>query len=200
MKRLFDIMVVGVGILFTLPFMVIAAAAIRLTMGSPVFFRQVRIGQYRRPFVVHKFRTMRDLRDSEGKLLPDEQRLTAVGRVFRWTHIDELPELFSVLRGEMSLVGPRPWLAERVNTLTSEEARRLEVKPGLTGWAQVNGNTKLSFAERSALDLWYIDHRSPWLDFAILLKTIGVIFLGERANYKALQEARHHAECARRGS
>jgi len=141
-------------------------------MGSPVLFRQVRPGLHRKPFVMYKFRTMRDLRDTEGRLLPDEMRLTRVGHILRATSLDELPELFNVLKGEMSLVGPRPLLMEYLELYTPEQARRHEVKPGITGWAQVNGRNAITWEEKFKLDVWYVDNWSLGLDLKILALTL----------------------------
>src|SRR5205823_7360726 len=133
------------------------ALVIRMTMGSPVLFRQKRPGLRGRPFLMYKFRTMRDARDGNGGLLPDAERLTGLGRFLRSTSLDELPELFNVLRGEMSLVGPRPLLMEYLDRYTPEQARRHEVRPGITGWAQVNGRNALTWEEKFRLDVWYVD-------------------------------------------
>jgi sugar transferase EpsL len=149
------------------------------TMGRPVLFRHVRPGLHGKPFVMYKFRTMRDLRDAEGKLLPDEARLTPFGRWLRTTSLDELPELVNVLRGEMSLVGPRPLLMEYLDRYTPEQARRHEVKPGITGWAQIHGRNNLSWDERFKLDVWYVDNWSLWLDVKILWRTLWMVLRRE---------------------
>jgi lipopolysaccharide/colanic/teichoic acid biosynthesis glycosyltransferase len=149
------------------------------TMGRPVLFRQARPGLHGKPFVMYKFRTMRDLRDAEGNLLPDEARLTPFGRWLRTTSLDELPELVNVLRGEMSLVGPRPLLMEYLERYTPEQARRHEVKPGITGWAQIHGRNNLSWEERLRLDVWYVDHWSLWLDLKILWRTLWMVLRRE---------------------
>jgi sugar transferase EpsL len=140
-------------------------------LGSPVLFRQQRPGQHGRPFTIYKFRTMSDVRDGQGNLLPDAGRLTPFGRFLRRTSLDELPELFNVLKGEMSLVGPRPLLTEYLDRYTLEQARRHEVRPGITGWAQVNGRNALTWEQKFALDVWYVDHLSFWLDLKILALT-----------------------------
>ncbi len=141
-------------------------------MGRPIFFKQARPGLYGKPFVLYKFRTMLDLRDQTGKMLPDERRLTSFGRWLRSTSLDELPVLFNVLKGDMSLVGPRPLLMEYLDRYTTEQARRHEVKPGITGWAQINGRNAISWEEKFALDVWYVDNWSLLLDFRIIFLTI----------------------------
>ncbi|MDW8103884.1 MAG: sugar transferase, partial [Armatimonadota bacterium] len=156
LKRLLDLLGASIGIVLTAPIMLLIAALIRLTMGKPVLFRQMRPGLHGKPFVMLKFRTMTDQRDAKGELLPDELRLTRFGKWLRSTSLDELPELFNVLKGEMSLVGPRPLLMEYLPRYTPEQARRHEVKPGITGWAQVNGRNALSWEEKFRLDVWYV--------------------------------------------
>jgi lipopolysaccharide/colanic/teichoic acid biosynthesis glycosyltransferase len=145
---------------------------IRRKLGSPVLFRQVRPGQHGKPFNMVKFRTMTDERGPDGAWLPDALRLTPFGRFLRASSLDELPELWNVLKGEMSLVGPRPLLMEYLPLYTPEQARRHEVRPGITGWAQVNGRNAISWADKFALDVWYVDHRSLWLDVRILWLTV----------------------------
>jgi lipopolysaccharide/colanic/teichoic acid biosynthesis glycosyltransferase len=145
---------------------------IRRQMGSPVFFRQTRPGLHGRPFEMIKFRTMRDAVDAQGRPLPDAERLTRLGRFLRSSSLDELPELWNVLRGEMSLVGPRPLLMEYLPLYSPEQARRHELRPGVTGWAQVNGRNAISWEEKFALDVWYVDNRSLWLDLEIIWLTI----------------------------
>ncbi len=171
-KRVLDIVLATLGLILTFPLALVIAVAIRLTMGPPIVFRQVRPGLHGKPFVMYKFRTMLDLRDEEGNLLPDEQRLTPLGRFLRSTSLDELPELWNVLKGDMSLVGPRPLLMEYLPLYTPEQFRRHEVKPGITGWAQVNGRNALTWEEKFALDVWYVDHVNFWLDVKILLLTV----------------------------
>ncbi|WP_353928803.1 sugar transferase [Desulfofundulus kuznetsovii] len=160
-----------VGLALLAPVMLLIALFICLNMGRPVLFRQVRPGLHGRPFVIYKFRTMKEERDSRGNLLPDELRLTRLGRFLRSTSLDELPELFNVLKGDMSLVGPRPLLMEYLERYTPEQARRHEVKPGITGWAQVNGRNAITWEEKFKLDVWYVDNWSLWLDFKILGST-----------------------------
>jgi lipopolysaccharide/colanic/teichoic acid biosynthesis glycosyltransferase len=152
--------------------MAIMAGLIRLSMGSPVLYRVMRPGLHAEPFLLHKFRTMRNLIDSEGRPLSDKERITPLGRFLRKTSFDELPQLVNVLKGEMSLVGPRPLKIEYLELYTPQEARRHEAKPGITGLAQINGRNALSWAERFALDVWYVDHASCVLDLRILLQTV----------------------------
>jgi lipopolysaccharide/colanic/teichoic acid biosynthesis glycosyltransferase len=152
--------------------MLIIALAVRHRLGSPVLFRAVRAGHGGRPFTLYKFRTMLDLRAPDGALLPDEDRITGLGRFLRRSSLDELPQLVNVLRGEMSLVGPRPLLLDYLDRYTAEQARRHEVLPGITGWAQIHGRNTLSWGERFALDVWYVDHASLSLDLKILARTV----------------------------
>jgi lipopolysaccharide/colanic/teichoic acid biosynthesis glycosyltransferase len=171
MKRLFDLLVSLVGLL-VLAFPLLALSfLVRRKLGGPVLFRQVRPGLHGRPFMMVKFRTMTDDRDVDGELMPDALRLNAFGRFLRASSLDELPELWNVLRGEMSLVGPRPLLMEYLPLYSSEQARRHEVRPGITGWAQINGRNAVSWDERFRLDVWYVDHRSFGLDLKILWQT-----------------------------
>ena len=172
MKRLFDITVAILGLTVAAVPLMILVALIRLKLGSPVLFRQVRPGLNGRPFMMVKFRTMTDSRGPDGELLPDAVRLTRFGRFLRSTSLDELPELWNVLKGDMSLVGPRPLLMEYLPLYSAEQARRHEVRPGITGWAQVNGRNALSWDERFKLDVWYVDHHSLWLDLRILGLTL----------------------------
>lgn len=175
-KRVFDIIIALLALaLLSLP-MLILATAIRLAMGSPVFFRQERPGLNGKPFMMYKFRTMRDAHDKTGNLLPDAERLTTVGRIMRSTSLDELPELFNVLKGDMSLVGPRPLLMEYLALYSPEQARRHEARPGITGWAQVNGRNALSWEEKFDLDVWYVDNHTALLDLKILILTVYKVF------------------------
>lgn len=179
MKRLFDLLLsIGLLLALALPLLFMWALVIR-KLGSPVLFRQVRPGLHGRPFMMVKFRTMTDERGADGEFLPDAQRLTPFGRFLRATSLDELPELWNVLRGEMSLVGPRPLLMEYLPRYTPEQARRHEVRPGITGWAQVNGRNALSWEERFKLDVWYVDHRSVLLDLRILWLTVRKVLVRE---------------------
>jgi sugar transferase EpsL len=170
-KRGVDVMTSILLLVAFSPLLTAIALLIRLRMGSPVFFKQVRAGLHGRPFTILKFRTMVDAFDQNGHLLPDEQRLTPLGRFLRSSSLDELPEVVNVLRGDMSLVGPRPLLVEYLERYTPEQARRHEVKPGITGWAQVNGRNALTWEEKFKLDVWYVDNWSLWLDFKILWLT-----------------------------
>uniref|UniRef100_UPI0035B3952D sugar transferase n=1 Tax=Hylemonella sp. TaxID=2066020 RepID=UPI0035B3952D len=179
MKRLFDLLLsFGLLLVLALPLLLLSGL-VRCKLGSPVLFRQVRPGLHGRPFMMVKFRTMTDERGADGELLPDAQRLTSFGRFLRATSLDELPELWNVLRGEMSLVGPRPLLMEYLPLYSPEQARRHEVRPGITGWAQVNGRNALSWEERFKLDIWYVDHRSLWLDLRILWLTVRKVIVRE---------------------
>ena len=175
-KRLFDILVAATLLLLTLPLMLATALAVRLALGPPVLLRQTRPGKGGIPFLFFKFRTMTEERDGAGRLLPDERRLTPFGRWLRATSFDELPQLVNVLKGDMSLVGPRPLLMEYISLYSPQQARRHEVRPGITGWAQVNGRNALSWEERFRLDVWYVDHRSLLLDLRILLLTVLRVF------------------------
>ena len=172
MKRLFDFVAASLALLMLALPLLALAWVIRRKLGSPVLFRQVRPGLQGRPFTMVKFRTMTDDRGPDGALLPDARRLTPFGRFLRASSLDELPELWNVLKGEMSLVGPRPLLMEYLPLYTPEQARRHEVRPGITGWAQVNGRNAISWADKFALDVWYVDHRSLWLDLQILWRTV----------------------------
>ena len=171
-KRAVDWLVAAIGLIILTPVLLPLAVVVRLTMGTPVFFRQERPGQGGKPFRMVKFRTMRDAVDAQGNPLPDAERLTQFGEFLRRTSLDELPELFNVLRGEMSLVGPRPLLMRYLDRYTPEQARRNEAKPGVTGWAQINGRNAISWENKFELDVWYVDHCSLWLDFRILLATV----------------------------
>jgi lipopolysaccharide/colanic/teichoic acid biosynthesis glycosyltransferase len=168
LKRIFDVVFSGIGLVVLAPLMAVIAILIRITMGPRVLFRQDRPGQYGVPFTILKFRTMRHAQSGELAIKNDAQRMTALGSFLRKCSLDELPELWNVLRGEMSLVGPRPLLMEYLARYTPQQARRMEVRPGITGWAQVNGRNALSWDEKFKLDIWYVDHRSFWLDIKIL--------------------------------
>lgn len=174
-KRLFDLALTIPGLVVLAPLLAIIALMVRAKLNSPVLFRQVRPGLGGRPFTIYKFRTMNDARGADGMLLADGERLTRFGRFLRSASLDELPELFNVLKGDMSLVGPRPLLMEYLDRYTPEQARRHEVKPGITAWAQVNGRNALSWEEKFAMDVWYVDHRSLRLDGKIFLRTIGKV-------------------------
>ena len=177
-KRIFDFLA-AVLLLFALaPVMLVVALSIRARLGAPVLFRQVRPGRDGRPFTIYKFRTMRAVDDASGELLPDAQRLTPLGVALRRASLDELPQLFNVLRGDMSLVGPRPLLMEYLALYSARQARRHEVRPGVTGWAQVNGRNATSWPERFELDVWYVENRSFGLDLKILWLTLARVFSG----------------------
>lgn len=171
-KRLFDLVAVIVTAPLWLPLVLLLAALVRVKLGSPVFFRQQRPGRVERIFELIKFRTMTDARDAGGNLLPDAVRLTPFGKWLRASSLDELPELLNVLKGEMSLVGPRPLLVQYLPRYSPEQRRRHEVPPGLTGWAQINGRNALSWEEKFKLDIWYVEQRSFWLDLTILARTV----------------------------
>ena len=177
MKRVFDIITAVTMLILFSPVFGTIAALIRLKLGRPIFFRQQRPGLHGAPFEMIKFRTMRDALDRNGIPLPDDQRLTRFGRLLRSTSLDELPELINIVRGEMSLVGPRPLLMQYMELYSPEQARRHEVRPGLTGWAQINGRNSLSWAEKFRLDVWYVDHRNFKLDLYILWMTLHRVLL-----------------------
>lgn len=178
-KRLFDIFASFFGLLMLSPIIAIVAWKIRKNLGSPVLFKQVRPGKDGKPFQMVKFRTMRDAVDAEGNPLPDSERLTPFGNWLRSTSLDELPELWNVLKGDMSLVGPRPLLMEYLPLYNPEQYRRHEVRPGVTGWAQVNGRNAISWEDKFKLDVWYVDNRSFWLDIKILFLTVKKVFVRE---------------------
>jgi len=170
-KRAFDVAAAAAGLVTTAPILAATAAAIRISMGGPVLFRQQRPGRGGRPFTLIKFRTMTSATATDGSLLPDAARLTRVGRFVRATSLDELPQLYNVLKGDMSLVGPRPLLMQYLQRYSPEQARRHDVTPGITGWAQINGRNALSWEEKFKLDVWYVDNWSLWLDAKILART-----------------------------
>lgn len=172
MKRCIDIFGAGMGLLLLSPIFLVLAILIALRLGRPVLFTQTRPGLHGKPFRMLKFRSMTSSCDTNGNLLPDEQRLTPFGQRLRSTSLDELPGLWAVLKGDMSLVGPRPLLMEYLPLYTPEQARRHEVRPGITGWAQVNGRNAISWEEKFALDVWYVDNQSLWLDIKILFLTV----------------------------
>jgi lipopolysaccharide/colanic/teichoic acid biosynthesis glycosyltransferase len=176
MKRLFDFVVAAVGAIIFSPIVLVVAVLVWINLGTPVLFRQLRPGLHGQPFTLLKFRTMIDAVDSSGSPLPDGERLTVFGRFLRRSSLDELPELYNVLRGDMSLVGPRPLLMEYLPLYTAEQARRHDVRPGLTGWAQVNGRNAISWDQKFAFDLWYVDHASLSLDLKILWLTVRNVF------------------------
>jgi sugar transferase EpsL len=171
LKRLFDLVVSCSLLLLALPIMAVLALLVRRNLGSPVIFSQVRPGLYGTPFRVYKFRTMNDMRDANGQLMPDDVRLTKFGRLLRSSSLDELPQLFNVVKGDISLVGPRPLLMDYLPLYSADQMRRHEVRPGVTGWAQVNGRNAINWDQKFAFDLWYVDHCSLWLDLKILFLT-----------------------------
>ena len=173
-KRVLDVVVTLVGGVVLVPVCLVLALLVRRRLGTPVLFRQSRPGLHGEVFTLYKFRTMTDERGLNGELLPDAERLTPFGRFLRSTSLDELPELWNVLKGDMSLVGPRPLLVEYLELYTPEQARRHEARPGITGWAQVHGRNDMSWEDKLALDVWYVDHRSLWLDVRILARTLWV--------------------------
>ncbi|WP_458774903.1 sugar transferase [Desulforhopalus sp. 52FAK] len=186
LKRLFDIVASVVGLLLLSPLISVLALLVRLKLGSPVFFRQTRPGRDNIPIDMIKFRTMRDAFNSEGNSLPDSERITRFGRFLRTNSLDELPELWNVLKGDMSLVGPRPLLMEYMPLYNSEQARRHDVRPGVTGWAQVNGRNTLSWDEKFRLDVWYVDNHSVWLDMKILFLTIQKVIRRDGINQEGV--------------
>lgn len=172
LKRLFDVGASGLGLLVLAPIIVVLALLIYGKIGSPILFHQYRPGRDGKPFNMVKFRTMLDAVDKNGKPLPDDQRMTPLGSFLRATSLDELPELWNVLKGDMSLVGPRPLLMEYLPLYSKEQYRRHKVRPGVTGWAQVNGRNAISWDDKFRLDVWYVDNRSFWLDLKILFLTV----------------------------
>ena len=190
MARLISASTAIIGLILAAPIMLILAVSIALTMGRPVLFRQDRVGLNGKPFEMMKFRSMREAYDDNGELLPDAERITRLGRFLRRSRVDELPELLNILRGEMAWIGPRPLLPRTIAAMGDAGMRRCAVRPGLTGWAQVNGNSLLSDEEKLSLDLWYAENCNPLLNVMIVLATIRVIIVGERVNRKALERCR----------
>lgn len=179
MKRFFDVLVSLTAFIVLSPIIALVAWKIRKNLGSPVLFRQTRPGLNGQPFEMIKFRTMKDAVDANGNSLPDSERMTPFGDKLRNSSLDELPELWNVLKGEMSLVGPRPLLMQYLPLYSKEQARRHEVRPGVTGWAQINGRNAISWEEKFKLDVWYVDNHSFWLDLRILLLTVKKVFVKE---------------------
>jgi sugar transferase EpsL len=177
-KRIFDIVSATTLVIALSPVLIGAAFLIRLVMGRPILFRQVRPGRNGVPFVLYKFRTMREARDARGEPLPDSARLTGLGNILRRSSVDELPQLLNVIQGHMSLVGPRPLLMEYLPLYTDEQMRRHDVRPGITGWAQINGRNDLSWEEKFALDIWYVDNWSMRLDLIILARSVSKVLHG----------------------
>lgn len=178
-KRVLDLLAAVLGLILLSPVLAVAALMVRWKLGAPILFRQRRPGRGGQPFMLYKFRTMLESRDEHSHFLPDAERLTPFGRFLRSTSIDELPELLNVLRGDMSLVGPRPLLMQYLDRYTPQQARRHEVRPGITGWAQVNGRNALSWEQKFVLDVWYVDHLSLALDVRIMALTIWKAFRRE---------------------
>lgn len=178
-KRSIDVIGAGVGLVILSPVLAIVAALVGLFIGRPVLFRQLRTGLGGEPFEILKFRSMLDTRGSDGELLPDDERQSRLGSILRRTSLDELPALLNVLRGEMTIVGPRPFIHDYWELYDPSQARRCEVRPGITGWAQINGRNELTWEEKFELDVWYVDNRTLLLDAQILLRTIAKVFRGE---------------------
>ena len=178
-KRLFDVIVSAAGLILLSPLLALLAVLVRINLGAPIFFRQERPGLHEKIFRLYKFRSMKDAVDRNGNELPDAERLSRFGSLLRASSLDELPELFNVLKGEMSLVGPRPLLVKYLPLYNEEQHRRHDVLPGITGWAQVNGRNAISWEEKFRLDVWYVDHWSPLLDLKILFMTVKKVFIRE---------------------
>ncbi|MEX5366711.1 sugar transferase [Acinetobacter haemolyticus] len=181
-KRLLDIVIALLALILLSPILLIVAYLVRTRLGSPVLFRQIRPGLHGKPFEMVKFRTMTDERDTEGNLLPNEVRLTKFGKMLRSTSLDELPELWNVLKGDMSIVGPRPLLMDYLPLYNEEQAKRNNVRPGMTGHAQVNGRNAISWEKKFELDTWYVENQSLWLDFKIMLLTVKKVLIKEGIN------------------
>ncbi len=171
-KRIFDLIAASLGLVILSPFILLIAVLVRIFLGTPILFRQTRPGYKGKPFAIYKFRTMTDAHDAQENLLSDDVRLTRFGKFLRSLSLDELPELFNILRGDMSFVGPRPLLMEYLPLYSSEQMRRHDVHPGLTGWAQVNGRNAITWPDKFKLDVWYVDHWSFWLDIKILFMSL----------------------------
>jgi sugar transferase EpsL len=196
-KRPFDLVIALPALVLLAPVIVVLAVLVRVKLGTSIFFRQLRPGLHGKPFTMVKFRTMTDARDASGALLPDADRLTAFGKFLRATSLDELPELWNVVKGEMSLVGPRPLLMQYLDRYTPEQARRHAVRPGVTGWAQVNGRNAISWEQKFALDVWYVDNLSFWLDLKILWLTVRKVLRSEgvsQAGQATMEEFRGSRE------
>jgi sugar transferase EpsL len=202
MKRLFDLTIAVSSVIILSPFFALIGILVRLKIGSPVLFRQMRPGLYGRPFTIYKFRTMTDERYADGDLLPDGKRLTRLGRFLRKTSMDELPELFNVIKGDMSIVGPRPLLMQYLERYSPEQARRHEVRPGITGWAQVNGRNAILWEDKFKHDVWYVDNWSLWLDVKIVLMTVWKILkmegISQSGHATAQEFLGSHAKAQRR--
>jgi sugar transferase EpsL len=181
-KRILDLLLTIPGIVILSPLLLLVSILVGVKFGTPILFRQKRPGYLGRPFWIYKFRTMTDVRDAQSNLLPDAERITQLGRFLRSSSLDELPEMFNVLRGEMSWVGPRPLLMQYLERYSPEQARRHEVLPGITGWAQINGRNALTWEEKFNLDVWYVDHWSFWLDIKILFLSVFKVLRREGIN------------------
>lgn len=171
-KRILDVIMSSAGLMMLSPILLLIAIIIRIRLGSPIFFKQQRPGWHGKPFTIYKFRTLINKTDADGKFLPDSERMTKLGRFLRAASLDEFPELLNVLKGDMSLVGPRPLLMKYLEFYTPEQARRHEVRPGITGWAQIMGRNAITWEDKFALDLWYVEHSTIWLDVKIILLTV----------------------------
>lgn len=187
MKRIVDLAFTLIIIFLIWPFLLILSIIVRFVLGRPIIFSQIRPGKNGIPFCIYKFRTMTDHNDVNGNLLSDNQRLTYLGKILRSTSLDELPEIFNVIRGDMSLVGPRPLLLEYLPLYSSEQNRRHEVKPGITGWAQINGRNAITWEEKLKLDIWYVDNQSIWLDLKIIAITLYKVILKKDINYNSIE-------------
>ena len=182
MKRFLDIFIASLALVLLSPLYLYVAYKVRKNLGSPVIFRQIRPGLHGKPFEMIKFRTMTDERDAQGNLLPNEQRLPKFGKMLRATSLDEMPELWNVIKGDMSIVGPRPLLMEYLPLYNEEQAKRHNVRPGMTGYAQVNGRNSISWEEKFKLDTWYVENQSIWLDFKIMFQTVKKVLIKEGIN------------------
>ncbi len=181
-KHIFDLLLSLLGVIVASPYLLFLGVTVRLQLASPILFKQQRPGLHGNPFTLYKFRTMTNALDSNRNLLPDENRLTSIGRFLRSTSLDELPEFFNVLKGDMSLVGPRPLLMQYLDRYTPDQARRHEVRPGVTGWAQINGRNAITWEQKFALDVWYVDNCSLWLDLKIIVLTVWKVLRREGIN------------------
>lgn len=182
LKRFLDIIIASFALILLSPLFAFVAYKVKKNLASPIFFRQVRPGLHGKPFEMIKFRTMTDERDAEGNLLPNEQRLPRFGKMLRATSLDEMPELWNVIKGDMSIVGPRPLLMEYLPLYNEEQAKRHNVRPGMTGHAQVNGRNAISWEKKFELDVWYVENQSIWLDFKIMLQTVKKVLVKEGIN------------------
>lgn len=182
MKRFLDITIASLALILLSPLYIYVALKVRKNLGSPILFRQVRPGLNGQPFEMIKFRTMTDERDAEGNLLPNEQRLPKFGKMLRATSLDEMPELWNVIKGDMSIVGPRPLLMEYLPLYSEKQAKRHDVRPGMTGYAQVNGRNAISWEKKFELDIWYVENQSIWLDFKIMFQTVKKVLVKEGIN------------------